>query len=411
MGIRGARLIGLIAGLLSMLSAAAADTKDDVATLVAGNNAFALDLYSKLAATTSGNLFFSPYSIRTALAMTYAGAHGRTAEQMRQVLHFALPDDRLHVAFAALAAELNKRAVVDNQPAYELTVANALWGQGGYAYNTDFLKLLQQDYSSELRQADFTSAQAVERARLDINQWVKERTHDKIADMLAPGILSGSTRLLLIDAIHFKATWAEQFNLDRTEKQPFYRGIGHGALAWLMFGYRTARAMENDDLQAIGLPYSGYGVSMVILLPRKMDSLPSLEKQLTIENLNRWMAKFQLYDAEVYLPKFTTQGNFKLKRVLGSMGVADAFDPNQSDFSGIAAAERLYVHDVIHKTFVGVNEEGTEATAATSSELAVAGGVRHPSIRFRADHPFLFLIRDESTGAILFTGRLTDPRG
>jgi serpin B len=178
-----------------------------------------------------------------------------------------------------------------------------------------------------------------------------------------------------------------------------------------MFGFRTVQAMETEDLQALALPYSRYGLSMVILLPRKMDGLPSLEEQLTVANLNRWVAEFQLHSAEVYLPKFTTRGGFKLKRVLGSMGMTDAFNANQADFSGIVAPERLYVQDVIHKTFVGINEEGTEAAAASGSVLGVLGGVRHPGIRFRADHPFLFLIRDESTGAILFTGRLTDPRG
>lgn len=375
----------------------------DVASVADSGNEFALDLYGRLA-QKPGNLFFSPYSIRSALAMTYAGARGQTAAQMSQVLRFTLPGERLHDAFATLSDELNDGGTVGFRRVYALDVANALWGQQGYHYNPDFLDLLHNDYGADLHQSDFLTAAPA--ACQEINQWVAQKTQNKITDLVSPDAIGRDTRLILVNAIYFKGDWEVQFKKDRTEDQPFHLDAQHDTTAPLMYRDGHVMVMENDDLQAIEMPYVGEGLSMVVLLPRTVDGLDAMEEKLNATNLNSWLGQLSDDEVDIYLPKFQMTSKFDLVRVLGSMGMPIAFS-RQADFSGIATQERLYISKVVHKAFVDVNEEGTEAAAATEVWL-------HPCCviaprTFRADHPFVFLIREKSTGAILFMGRVTNP--
>jgi len=367
-----------------------------------GNNGFALDLYARLRGEP-GNLFFSPFSIRTALAMTWAGARGNTAEQMKATLRF--PDDQaaLHAAVGALQRELNQPPEKD---AWELSVANALWGQEGFRFLDDFLGLLKRNYGAGLRQVDF--ARATEKARETINRWVEKETRDKIKDLIKPGVLAADTRLVLTNAIYFKGTWQHVFKEKRTKNQPFTLQNGNEAPVPMMTQTERFGYFESPALQALEMAYKGNRLSMIVLLPRKKDELPALEKTLDAKSLRGWIAGLRSRQVEVSLPKFTTTSAFGLADTLKAMGMTDAFG-GKADFSGMTGKRDLFISAVIHKAFVDVNEKGTEAAAATGVVMALTAMPERPVI-FRADHPFLFLIRDRRSGSILFMGRIMDPR-
>lgn len=375
----------------------------DLTTAATDNNTFALDLYSHLS-STAGNLFFSPYSIESALAMAYGGARAQTAAQMKQALHLSLPDDRLHSAIGNLSANIN----AGGKGVYTIENANAIWTQSGYSYNPAFLDLLKNDYAADLHQTNFAT-QAGPSAQ-EINQWVAQKTRGKIPDILSPDSLSAQTRMVLVNAIYFKGNWQSQFEKGQTEQQLFHLNSHENASAQLMhhapqeLGYD-----ENNDLQLVDVPYVNNELSMLILLPRNVDGLANLEKKLTNENLRLWTDKMDRRQVEVYLPKFKMDSKFDLNDVLSSMGMIDAFDSHKADFSGMTSQDRLYISDVVHKAFVDVNEEGTEAAAATAVVMnrALAVVATPSPVIFRADHPFIFAIRQKGTGAILFLGRIT----
>ena len=385
--------------------------------IVEGNNKFALELFAKLQ-STKGNLFFSPYSISTALAMTYAGARNQTESQMAEVLHFpvnvnqstdssskSLPDRQQFAStFGNIVKDMNKRG---QKGAYKLTVANALWGQKDYGFLEEFLKLIESSYDGRLNEVDFITA--TETARKTINAWVEKKTNDKIKDLISPGVLDSMTRLVLTNAIYFKGNWARQFKKDRTQDAPFILADGKKIEVAMMnqkaeFGY-----MKTDTFQALELPYVDDELSMVILLPKKIDALDEFEKTLTTDNLMQWLADIHKCEVVVFVPKFKMTSQFSLADVLKSMGMKDAFS-SDADFSGINGKRDLFISAVIHKAFVEVNEEGTEAAAATGvvMRLTSVGPATIPV--FRADHPFLFLIRDNLSGSILFIGRVANPK-
>ena len=379
----------------------------DVAQVAEGCNRFAFDLYARLKGG-EGNLFLSPYSISTALAMTYAGARGRTADQMAQVLHLPSSGEAVHAAYAALQNDLN--AAGPGAPGYELIVANRLWGQKGHAFLPEFLALLEARYGAGLEQLDF--ARATEAARQTINGWVEEKTREKIKDLLKPGILNAMTRLVLTNAIYFKGKWAGPFNEKATREEDFFITPEKKVAAPLM--HRTAKFgyFEGDGLQALELPYQGDRLAMVVLLPKRnvppgaKDGLAAREASLSSEKVAEWIGKLRRRKVEVALPRFKTTAEFSLGDTLVAMGMTDAF--GRADFSGMTGTRDLFISAVIHKAFVDVNEEGTEAAAATAVVIRPLNGGGSPPA-FRADHPFLFLIRDTKTGAILFLGRILDP--
>jgi len=376
--------------------------RKEQADLVEGNNAFALDLYAELKGE-DGNLFFSPFSISTALAMTYAGARGETAAQMKKTLH--LPD-KPHAAFKPLLDDLNKR---QKRGHYQLSVANALWGQKGYGFLKPFLGLTRGYYGAGLRELDFR--QDADAARKVINQWVEEQTNSKIKDLIPQRVLDAETRLVLTNAIYFKGNWAEQFDKLATREEPFILARGKKVNVPMMRQIDELRYMETKDLQVLALPYKGKDLSMVVLLPRKANGIASLEAALTQKQLAGWLARMRSREAHVAFPKFKVTSSFSLGATLGAMGMKDAFRLPPADFSGMNGRKDLYISAVIHKAFVDVNEEGTEAAAATAVVATEAAGEPRGPVVFRADHPFVFLIRDNKTGSILFMGRVMNPKG
>jgi len=377
--------------------------KPDVrASLADGNNAFALDLYGGLKGQ-EGNLFFSPFSISTALAMTYGGARGETASQMAKVLCFASDEGRVHGAFKELLDRLNAK---QEKPAYELIVANALWGQKGFGFLDDFVGLVRTNYGAGFSELDF--AAAAEAARQTINAWVEQQTKQKIRDLVKPGVLKESTRLVLTNAIYFKGKWSRPFGKGATAPMPFLAG-GKKTNVPMMHQQGKFRYGENTDLQILELPYEGGSLSMLVLLPKAVDGLPKLEASLTAEKLGQWTGNLRQADVFLYLPKFEMTLEFSLGRKLAEMGMADALNPGKADFSGMNGKRDLFLSEVIHKAFVEVNEEGTEAAAATGAVMALTSVMVTDRVVFRADHPFLFLIRHNETGSILFMGRVANP--
>ena len=398
------------AGLLSVLiiigltSSMHAEVKDcqDTKIVVKGNNAFAFDLYEELK-NVEGNIFFSPYSISTALAMTYAGARGMTEKQMGAALHFTLDQNQFHPAFACLESHLKD---IQEKGDIELNIANALWAQEDYVFLREFLKLIACNYSAVPNPVDFKRAH--EEARKKINAWVEQKTKDKIKDLIKPGVLNSLTRLVLTNAIYFKGRWESHFKKCRTKKNPFWLSIDKSVEVPMMTQKQQFRYMENDRVQILEMPYVGNDLAMIVLLPRKVDSLDQLEVDLSVENLNTWIGRLRKREISVFLPKFKITSQFRLGETLASMGMPDAFGGN-ADFSGIDGTKNLFISAVIHKAFVDVNEEGTEAAAATAAVISVTSAPATPPPTFRADHPFVFLIRDNHSGSILFVGRVVNP--
>lgn len=389
-----------------------------VQSVVDGNTQFALDLYGQVA-TNSGNLFFSPYSISTCLAMLYAGASGNTELQMSQVLGFGTNQQ----AFAALFGQLQAQLETDNATnAIEFNIANALWLQEGFPFLPAFLQTAANQYQANVGEADFiTNASQVTD---EINQWVAQETQNKIQNIVPPGAINASTRLVLANAIYFLGAWTTPFAETNTSIRPFYLSrtslvraplmhmplsqvVSNGSLVDLTFNYMQSNsvAFPSNDFQAIELPYGTNQLSMLILLPSQIDGLAGLEQQLSPAFLSNVLARMRPQQIEVFLPRFTVGSSFNLGQTLAAMGMPDAFTPSVADFSGIDGERDLSVSFVLHKAWGRVNEAGTEATAATV--IGIVTGVALPV--FRADHPFLFLIRDTQTGSVLFLGRLANP--
>jgi len=369
--------------------------------VVEGNTTFALDLYGKLK-DAEGNLFFSPYSISTALAMTYAGARSNTEKQMAEILHFTLDQKQLHSAFACLEAQLN---TLQEKEGIELNVANSLWAQKEYILLEEFLDLIKKYYGAELSLLDFKKA--CEAARKKINAWVEEKTKNRIKDLIKPGVLDSLTRLVLTNAIYFKGNWESQFKKSKTEETPFWLTAGKSIKVPMMNQKQNFKYMENDNLQVLELPYVGNDLSMIVLLPKKVDGLAQLESTLSVKNLTSWMGLLKEKEISVFLPKFKMSSQFSLNKTLALMGMHDAFS-EKADFSGMTGKKDLYISAVIHKAFVDVNEEGTEAAAATAVGMRLLSMPAPPPI-FKADHPFIFLIRHNPSESILFLGRVINP--
>jgi serine protease inhibitor len=385
---------------------------DDVTILVKGNNAFAIDLYDQLR-HQEGNLFFSPYSISTALAMTYLGARGETASEMAMVFYFTLEQEHLHPAFAALMADFNMGG---KNSGYQLNIANRLWGQQEFHFLDTFIQATQEYYNAALALLDFM--RATEEARCTINTWVAQQTQEKIQNLITEGILTEDTQLVLTNAIYFKGNWKSQFDPLETYEQPFTIAPHEQVNVPMMHQGGAFRYASLADLEMLELPYVGDRLCMVILLPRKLEGLAQLEKQMTSTNLEKWLSSLCLTKKLfIWLPKFKLTSEFMLNQALSEIGMQLAFDAEKADFTGMTTAEadlsnlseeqRLYISAVIHKAFVDVNEEGTEAAAATA--VVMTRGISSDSHFFRADRPFIFLIRDIQSNSILFLGRVLNP--
>jgi serpin B len=391
-------LLALLCGPAAFAAQAPPAANADLAAAVKGSNAFAVDLYGRLSAQP-GNLFFSPESISTVFAMTYAGAHDQTAAEMARVFHFTLPPERLHPAIGALLAGMNAP-----HQGYALSVADALWAEKDEKFLPAYLKLVQTNYGAGFHPVDFKSAP--DSVRATINQWVEKQTNDKIQNLLGPGTVTPLSRLILTNAIYFKAAWADQFSKNATENKDFHLSASKTIQAPTMYNSGGYSYLKGPSFKALSMPYEKGQISMLILLPDNVDGLPALERSLTTGNLTRWMASLGYqHEVIVYLPKFKITQQFELSSTLEGLGMKTAFDGN---------SKSLVISAAIHKAYIDLDENGTEAAAATAvvMEMATAMPQRTPPpppIYFTADHPFLFLIEDNTTGAILFMGRVTDP--
>jgi serpin B len=370
----------------------------DLGTLVQGNNQFAFDLYARLA-KEPGNIVVSPYSISTALAMTYAGARGETATEMAKTLHYDLGQERLHPAFADLASKLQKD---DGNRPYKLHIANSLWAQKGMPFAPGFLDFCTKHYRGGFKEVDF--AFASEAARKEINAWVMEKTNDKIEDLLKPGVINSQTRLVLANALYFKGTWEMPFPKENTKNGDFEIAPDQKRPVPMMsINLGRFRYFKGDECQWLELPYKGKRWSMLLGLPHERGSLSTVEKSLTARDIQTALTKLRVHLGPVSLPRFKITKPYSLVEDLKAMGMRAAFAFN-ADFSGIAPGLRITA--VEHKAFIDVDEVGTEAAAATAVIMELSAP---PRFSFRADHPFLFLIFDRETGTILFQGRVTNP--
>jgi len=372
---------------------------------VAGNNRFALNLYDRLRARED-NLFFSPFSVRTALGMTHGGARSRTATQMEEVLCFATRGESLHRALVALGPDPEPG---NGSPGYALSVANSLWRQRGCAFLPEYRDLLRETYGAGGGEVDFV--QAAEAARKRINDWVEQHTRGCIKNLLRTEDLGPNTVLVLANAIHFKGSWVRRFDAKQTRNRPFFPPADPGEsggerriLVPTMYQTTELGYHRDRDLTVVELPYHGEALSMVILLPNERQGLGRLEASLTPARLRDRLGRLTTQEVALYLPRFHLDSRLRLKDPLMALGMTDAFDGARADFSGMTGKKDTWIDRVIHQAFVKVDEEGTEAAAATAVVTKRGGG-----IVARVDHPFLFLIRDRRTGAILFLGRVVDP--
>jgi len=378
----------------------------DLATLVDGNSTFAFDLYQALR-EADGNLFYSPHSISLALAMTYAGARGETAQQMADTLDFILPQNRLHPAFNSLDLQLGRRgegAKGKDGEGFRLNIVNAIWGQKDYEFLSEFLDLLAVNYGAGLRILDFASAP--EESRITINKWVSDRTEGRIEDLIPQGLIDTLTRLVLTNAIYFNAAWQYPFQEDMTEDGPFYLLDGGEVIVPMMrqaelFGYA-----EGDGYQAVELPYDGGELSMVLLLPQA-GHFEAFEGSLDAQQVDGIIGRLEHRQVTLAMPRFEFESSFGLKRTLTSMGMPLAFSGG-ADFSGMTGNRDLFIAEVVHKAFVSVDEAGTEAAAATAVVMPMAMPPEEP-VEVTVNRPFVFLIHDIEAGTILFVGRVINP--
>jgi serpin B len=381
---------------------------EDLDELVLGNNAFAAALYREVRGR-EGNLFLSPYSISLAMAMLYGGARGQTEAQMADALHFTLPQDRLHPAFNALDQIIAAYNAAFQDPetqedkGFQLDVANAIWGQDGFPFLDSYLDLLALNYGAGMQLTDFINSP--EASRNLINDWVAEQTRDKITDIIPHGAIDPLTRLVLANAIYFKAVWRTQFDPRNTKDEPFHLADGSAVQAPMMHtGPAPFPYAQGDGWQAVGLPYLGGNVMMAVIMPS--GDFSEFEQGLDDGRLEEILSSMKSQSLALGMPKFDMESNFQLNGILSNLGMTDAF--TDADFSGIDGQKDLSVSDVIHQAFVKVDEVGTEAAAATIAIMGMTSGPTEPLV-VTIDHPFLFLIYDAQTHTILFLGRCMNP--
>lgn len=379
-------------------------TPQGVNAVVNANNQLAFELYSQFNEESKDrNIFFSPYSISIALTMTYEGAKGQTAKEMQSVLHIPEDANVRRPNFARIYNEINKK-----DKKYKLSTANALWAQKDYKFLEEYTNNVEKYYGGKLTNLDFTRES--EKSRQIINKWVEDQTNNKIKDLIPQGVLNAYTRLVLTNAIYFKGTWVKQFDEKNTReddfridssntvKVPMMRLIGND----VKFNYA-----ETDEIQILEMPYHGEDVSMLIILPKGND-LANIEKSISLEKLSEWKNMLNEQRVDVFIPRFKFETKYFMAKALSDLGMPTAFG-SAADFSGMDGTRDLFIQNVIHQAFVEVNEEGTEAAAATGVVMGITSvGPIIPI--FRADHPFIFIIQESETGNILFLGRVSDPR-
>ncbi|VVB51331.1 Serpin (serine protease inhibitor) [uncultured archaeon] len=373
------------------------------ASLVEANNRFAINLYKEILKNDGGNIFFSPWSIETALSMTYEGARGKTASEMQKVLGIPSDDAARRNSFKQIQDQINA-----GSKDYRLSTANAIWPQNNYPFLPEYTSIIQNSYGGESRPMDYVSN--AEGSRQIINSWVENKTNDKIKDLIPQGALTPMTRLVLTNAIYFKGKWVLQFNETNTKQEDFKVNATAKVKAPLMkkTGEKAKfKYAEISGTQILELPYEGKEISMLILLPKEGD-MPAFEKEISAEKISEWRNSIYERRVDVYLPKFKVETKYFLPQQLSSMGMPTAFTSN-ADFSGMDGTRNLSITDVIHQAYVEVNEEGTEAAAATAVIVGLTSAMPAPTPIFRADRPFIYIIQQTDTGNILFIGKINNP--
>lgn len=387
-------------------------TDTEVEQLAQDNRAFGVDLYHQIAATEDGNLFCSPFSVSVALAMAYAGAQGETARQIRETLHFTLDDETLHRGFNWLDLELASRAetpVADPDEAYPFTLnlINSVWAQRGYPFESDYLDLMAINYDAGIHTVDFESA--TEEARLDINAWTSDHTEERIEELLEDGAISDRTKLVLVNAIYFSASWAQRFPEESTYDRVFTTFDGEVSVPMMHLMEYFVYA-EGDGYQALEMLYEGQELSMVVILP-EAETFADFEASFDADKLESILTSIDANDrslVSVTMPLFSFSTPTNLVEPLETLGMPIAFEEGAANFNGIAPRP-MWISNVLHEAFIAVDEDGTEATAATAVVIDGDGDGDPDWESFSADRPFIFLIRDIPTGSVLFMGRLTDP--
>lgn len=366
------------------------------------NNQFALDFYS-YAKEDGKNIFFSPISIMTAFAIAYEGANGSTADEIRKVFRFTADEQERKKEFQSILNEFGNSGMLGLDSEYTLHMANALWVADHFEPKKEYIDTAKTYYDSRVDKVDFVTDSGAN----TINDWVKFQTQNKIEKLIKPEDTDEMTALVITNAIYFKGDWVRQFNPSFTQQANFHINEKKTVKVEMMdLDKPMLNYAENDLLQMIQLPYKGDKVSMLVLLPKEMDGLDALEKEMTVENISLWRNSMEEKMSGVYLPKFTTETEYDLEKILFPMGIRIAFDSNAADFSGISENDPIFIDSAIHKAFVNVDEKGTEAAAATGINARLQSG---PPNTFRADHPFVFIIQDDSSENILFIGRVVNP--
>ncbi|MHB8134537.1 MAG: serpin family protein [Anaerolineaceae bacterium] len=376
---------------------------------VQGRNLFGLTIFQNLRTViTDQNMVFSPYSIGLALAMTYGGASETTAEEMRQVLEIDKNDEEFHRAWNYLTQRFDTRVkeIQSESPDYAFQITNAVWAQQGYPFLETYLNLLSSQYGSGIFTVDFSGFP--EPARLEINEWVKNQTNQRIASLIPKGAIKPLTRMVLINAFYLNAAWKHPFPIELTRAEPFYLSDHNIVDVDMMTQTLNTFYSVNDKFSMVEIPYIGEDLSMLIIMPSE-QSFETFISQLDGNALTDLMNRETSGKVELKLPRFTTSSNFELRDVLTEMGMPQAFDPALADFSAMAQGHDLYLDQVIHQAMIDVDEAGTEAAAATASLMLGKGFDPSEPVKITLNRPFLFLIRDNTSGSILFLGQITNP--
>ncbi|HLG25052.1 MAG TPA: serpin family protein [Candidatus Nanoarchaeia archaeon] len=377
-------------------------TSEGINNVVNANNQFAFDLYSEFKDKNQNkNIFFSPYSISLALTMTYEGAKGQTAEEMESVLHIPKEAGLRRPNFAKIYNDINKK-----DKKYKLSTANALWAQKEYKFLEDYTGTVEKYYGGKVTNLDFVKES--EKSSEIINSWIEEQTNGKIKDLIPPGVLNADTKLVLTNAIYFKGTWVKQFDKKDTQNEDFTISPGQTAKVPMMRlagGDSKFSYAETDEIQILEMPYDGEDLSMLVILPKE-NNLGKTEASVNLKKLSEWKGMLKEQRVDIFIPRFKFETKYFMVETLKDLGIHSAF--SGADFSGIDGTKSLFISDVIHQAFVEVNEEGTEAAAATAVVAQTTSvGPRIPV--FRADRPFIFIIQQKDTGNILFLGKVNNP--
>ncbi len=374
-------------------------------TTVEGNSKFAFELYKKLKEEKQNeNLFFSPFSISSALAMTYAGSKEETQLEISKTLSFSLDQNKIHSDFNSLLEKLTY-----SKDSTQLCIANSLWAQKDYLFLEDYFNLLKTKYNAGLENVDFIDTAEREKTRIKINEWVESKTNDKIKEILKRDImLNENSRLVLVNAIYFLGKWNTPFNKEQTQKNIFYSTLNTKIESFFMNKTLSLKYFEDETLQTIEIPYKENKFSMIIILPKSNSAIENIEKTISYDKYLQILNTMNNEMVELSIPKFKTTCELILKNTLKNLGMTISFS-DFADFSGITGRKDLKIGDVIHKAFIDVNEEGTEAAAATVVTFDYKSAHITPVKIFKADHPFMFIIKETETGSILFMGKVINP--